>query len=78
MWNGGLLTSREPCCRDQKTKMRVVVDVIFVQILTGLQLMKHRCMQIDNLHKNYIKFIQGGVFFNNFTVCVHFCIFKKG
>ena len=36
MWNGGLGTRRERCCRDQKkkTKMRVGVDIIFVQKLT--------------------------------------------
>ena len=38
MWNGGLGTRRERCCRDQKkkktTEMRVVVDIIFVQKLT--------------------------------------------
>ena len=37
MWNGGLGPRRERCCRDKnknKTKMRVVVDIIFVQKLT--------------------------------------------
>ena len=52
MCNGGLGTSRERCCREKKTKMRVMVDIIFAQKLTEV-------LTIDKeyLYKNLINYI---------------------
>ena len=77
MWNGGLLTSREPCCRDQKTKIRVVVDIIFcTEINRFRQLMKHMCMQIDNLHKITLNLHREG-YFLIILLFVHIFVFLK-
>ena len=52
MCNGGLGTSRERCCREKNTKMRVMVDIIFAQKLIEV-------LTIDKayLYKNLIIYI---------------------
>ena len=54
--------------RQKQLKMWVVVNIIFVRISTESlkskfrQLIKHICIKIDNLYKQYFKYTQGRVF----------------